>query len=360
MQKFFKYIFLAATVYLGVCLVLFPQQGIAVAADAITLCATSVIPALFPYLVCSGYLSASGAAKLLSRYLSPVMRPLFGVPGCGAIALVLGTISGYPVGAVCANTLYLSGECTKAEAEKMLAFCNNSGPLFIMSVIGCGFLNSPHTGRLLYISHVFAAILTGILFRSYGVASASCQKALPKGAASKTKNILRIVGDVVDSSVFTMLKICGFVVFFTVFAASIPKGPYSPFLHSFLEITGGIRALTATHLDFSFKLSLISFFAAFSGVSVMLQVGAIASESGLSLKPYFAGKLCQGVFSFFITKILVSRLPQTVDVFTKNAAEAVLAAPRSITLHSFLMIGFALLVLALLLTAGVFCRKLRH
>jgi hypothetical protein len=53
-------------------------------------------------------------------------------------------------------------------------------------------------------------------------------------------------------------------------------------------------------------------------------------------------------------------MPQTTDVFTKNAAEAVSAAPHSIALHSVLMICFAILVLALFLAAGAFFRKLRH
>ena len=360
MQKIIRYIMLAAVIYLGVCLVLFPTEGISVARDAISLCLASVIPSLFPYLICSGYLSASGASKLLSRYLSPIMRPLFGVPGCGAIALVLGTVSGYPIGAACANDLYKSGECTKLEAEKLLAFCNNSGPLFIMSVIGCEFLNSPHIGRLLYISHVLSAVLTGVIFRSYGHGDALRQKALPKSASPKIKNTLRIVGDVMDSSVFAMLKICGFVVFFTVFAASLPRGAFSPFLHPLLEVVGGIKALSALRLDFSLKLSLISFFTAFSGLSVILQVGAVISESGLSLKPYVIGKTLQGIFSFVITKILVSRLPETVDVFTKNAAEAVIFPPHSALLSSVLMLCFALTVLALFIAAGALFKRLRH
>ncbi len=336
------------TVYLCVCLVLFPKEGIGVARDALLICANSVIPTLFPYLVASGYISASGLAAVFSRYLSPLMRPLFGIPGSGAIALVLGCLSGYPVGAVCASDLYKSGECTKAEAEKMLAFCNNSGPLFIMSAVGCGCLKSPQLGGLLYISHILSAILAGIILRRCSHGLHPIQKALPKPALPKIKNAFRIFGSVMDSSVFTILKICGFVVFFTVFSASLPRTDFSPFIHGILEITGGIRELAGLEISFDTKLCFISFFLAFSGISVLFQVGAVAAESGLSLKPYILGKLLQGVFSALLTKILIGKLPRTVDVFAGN--DVFLSNGGFIPSLVMLVFGFAVLGLLVLIS----------
>ncbi len=354
MSKAMRIFLNISTLYLCVCLVLFPKEGVAIARDTLLVCANSVIPTLFPYLVCSGYLSASGLAAAFSRYLSPIMRPLFGVPGSGAIALVLGCLSGYPVGAVCASDLYTSGECTKAEAEKLLAFCNNSGPLFIMSVVGCGFLKSPHIGRLLYISHILAAIITGIILRRYSHTEGPIQKALPKTLNLNAKNTLQIFGGVMDNSVFAILKICGFIMFFTVFSASLPKLYLSPFIHAFLEITGGIMEVASLKISFDTKLCLISFFAAFSGISVLFQVGAIAAKSGLSLRPYIFGKLLQGGFSALLTKILMSKLPQTVDVFAKTGE----AVPDIGFFPSILMLLFGITVLGVLLLIGKWKRRL--
>ncbi len=350
MNRIMRIFLTLGTVYLSVCLVLFPKEGVAVARDALTLCANTVIPTLFPYLVCSGFLSASGIAAAFSRYLSPVMKPLFGVPGSGTIALVLGTVSGYPIGAVCASDLYSSGECTKSDAEKLLAFCNNSGPLFIMSVIGCGYLGSPHLGRLLYISHVMSAILVGIILRTYNPKSCFTPKTLPKPISLGTKNTLRIFGSVMDNSVFSILKICGFVVFFTVFAAALPKSPLSPYIHSLLEITGGVKVLITQNISFDAKMCLISFFIAFSGISILFQVGAIAAKHGLSLKLYFVGKLLQGLFSAVLTKIMVSKLPRTIDVFADGTPIQVGLVP------SVFMLGFGIAVLAVMLFAAKLIR----
>ena len=56
--------------------------------------------------------------------------------GVGAYALIMGIISGYPVGAKIVTEFRLNGDCSKAEAERLLAFTNNSGPLFIIGTIG--------------------------------------------------------------------------------------------------------------------------------------------------------------------------------------------------------------------------------
>ncbi len=346
MSKFARAVLTLGTIYLAVCLMLFSKEGVGIAQAAVELCINSVIPALFPYLVCSGYLSASGFASRLGRYLSPVMKPIFNLPGSAAIALVLGCLSGYPIGAACAADLYHSGECTKPQAERLLAFCNNSGPLFIMSVVGVGCLQNAHLGKLLYISHVLSAMLVGIILRTYNSSQGFTQKTLPGAIATTPKDVMQIFGAVMDNAVFSIFKICGFVVFFTVLAASIPKTVLSPYIHSILEITGGVRSIAAAALSFELKMSIISFFIALSGISVLFQVGAIASKYGLSLKPYVLGKLMQGIFSAILTGIMVSRLPETVDVFAP-AVEPVFTISQSLA-ASVLMLAFGLTVLAAL------------
>ena len=63
------------------------------------------------------------------------MRPLFGVPGEGAFALIMGTISGYPMGAKIVADLKEKESVNKVEAERLLAFTNNSGPLFVIGAV---------------------------------------------------------------------------------------------------------------------------------------------------------------------------------------------------------------------------------
>ena len=128
-------------------LLLLPEVSAQAARDAMLLCAQTLIPSLFPFFVLSSLLIACGASELLSALLSPLMRPLFGLSGAGAAALALGLCGGYPVGARTAAELVENGALSRDEGERLLAFCNNAWPGFLLGVCGAGVFSSSRTGR---------------------------------------------------------------------------------------------------------------------------------------------------------------------------------------------------------------------
>lgn len=342
--KLLKLLFIILVLYLTVFLVLFPKAALSAANNAINLCLGTIIPSLFPFFVCSGLLSALGFSSLCSRFLSPIMRPLFRLPGSGAITFILGLVSGYPVGASSAIDLYISGQCTKCEAERMTAFCNNSGPLFVIAVVGQSFLSNARLGYILYASHILAAILVGIIFRFYKGSDNMKPLSLPSAPKIGTKNVILGLGGVIDNSVFSTLKVCGFVLFFAVLTKAIPASNLTPVIYSFFEITGGINLLSQLDVELGMKLGIISFFLAFSGLSVVFQVSSIISPHGLSLTPYICGKLIQGLLSFFITLALVKNLPLSQTVFSSSPV----FTPLRCSLTSVASVLVAVFVLSIL------------
>ena len=103
--------------------------------DGLSLCAGSVIPALFPFLAVSGLLTALDAGA------SPALGPLARLLGCsqaGARAFLLGLTGSYPVGARTVAQLYRRGGISRREAGRLLMFSNNCGPAFILGVAGLG------------------------------------------------------------------------------------------------------------------------------------------------------------------------------------------------------------------------------
>ncbi|MBQ7960687.1 MAG: sporulation protein [Clostridia bacterium] len=352
MQRFLKILFSGFVLYLVSFLVVSPEPCLAAAKEALSLCAQTVIPVLFPFFVCSGLLSALGFSSLCSHFLSPIMRPLFNLPGSGAITFFMGILSGYPVGAATAASLYSSGHCTKTEAERMLAFCNNSGSLFVIGVVGCSYLESPILGRYLYISHIIAAVLTGIFFRFYK-GSPENNHTLPPSADTNKKAALFSLGSIIDSSVFSILKVCGFVIFFAVFTSTLPR---NPFLYPLVEIVGGLKVLA--ELESRLTLPLISFFLALSGVSVMFQVSAITAPHGLSLKPYILGKLCQGLISSGLTYLFLKAFPVTTETFhTDTFVTEIFTSPFGAALSSLVSIILAVAVLLFLSVMVSFLRR---
>lgn len=355
MLRIFRLIALICVIYLALSLVLMPAVCIEAGRNAVDMCLKTVIPSLFPFLFCSGLFSALGLARICSKGLSPIMRPVFNIPGSGALAFVLGITSGYPMGAACAATLYKNGECSKTEAERMLAFCNNSGPLFIIAVVGIGCFGDKQTGYYLYAVHILSALITGAVFRFYGKNKKSAAALPPALPVTKLGNA-HILGEVTDAAISTIFKICAYVILFSVVSAALPQGKHTPYIHSLLEITGGLKRLSESGLDFNLLLPLCSFFLAFSGISVVFQVNSVIAPHSLSIKPYIFGKLFQATAAFFLTRLLLTYIPITTSVFSPSEADVISSVPLGIFYISLMCCLFSALMLAV---CSFVCAKLK-
>ena len=146
-------------------LILYSNSSLKAAKDGLVLWAPAEDPSHFPFFISIELLSHTNIVKTLGKYLNPIMRPLFNVPGEGAFAFLMGLISGYPVGAKVVVKLFEQNIVTKDEAERLLAFTNNSGPLFIIGTVGIALFGSTNIGILLFITHIFACVTGGIFLR---------------------------------------------------------------------------------------------------------------------------------------------------------------------------------------------------
>ncbi len=351
MMRYLKSVLAFVFIYLLAAFMINPVSSMDAVHDALQLCGRVVIPSLFPFFVCSRLLIDFGVAGLCSRMLSRWMRPLFGVPGCGALAVVLGLLSGYPIGAATVVNLYESGACTKTEGERLLTFCNNAGPLFLLGSIGVGMLHSQQLGLLLYLIHLLSAILTGLLFRKSDTTT-SKPAALPPAATPKS-NLIDSFASAISDGINNILKVCGFVVFTSVFCSALPWK--APLLHALLEITGGIQSM----VDHSTPLLLptISGVLALSGVSIFLQTASILLPSGLSLKPYLLGKLLQAILSFVLTFFLCRFLPISLPTFAGTVPKPPLPTLGQFLAFTLLELLVAIAVIGLLSLLAFFLEK---
>ena len=256
--------------------------------DALALCAQSVVPALFPFFVASSLFIDLGCAAVLGRSLAPIMRRLFGVSGAGGTAFLLGIIGGYPVGGRTAGELYRSGQCEREECERLLAFCNNAGPSFILGIAGLGCFGSVRVGAWLYLIHVGAAVMVGLLFRS-----TSRQMGQPE--KTETPRWVDALIQAVRGGAMSMVNICAFVVFFLVILRLFSRftGIQHGAILGIVEMTNGILRLANDRRGFIWAAGLLGW----GGLSVHCQTAAVLSGSGLSLKRYFIGKALQAAIS---------------------------------------------------------------
>ena len=315
------------------------------AKQALVLCYNTVIPSLFPFFILSGLLTAGGFVNLLSRIFSPVMKPVFNISGSGALPFMIGIISGYPMGAKITSELFSDGILSKSEAQRLLPFSNNSGPLFIIGAVGTGMLKNPHLGIFLYAVHVFSSVLVGICFRWYQTKNISRKKSSGCQNAAKLRTSF---SSVVSSSIDTMLLICGFIVFFAALSASIsplldiclPK-PLPNLIKPLLEVTGGANLVVQSGLPQRMLLTVLSAIIGFGGICVMLQVSGIAGAVALSMKSYVFGKILHGIFSGLITFFcfpIISTQKDSLLFFTMPANIPVLPILYGITILGVLAV----------------------
>lgn len=263
------------------------------AAEALSLCGRSVIPALFPFLVLSILLVSLGFGDLVSPHLAGLMTPLFRLPGCASSALLLGLAGGYPIGAQTAARLYQEGALTRGEAERLLAFCNNSNPVFLISVLGAGAFGSVRTGVWLWLIHILSALLTGLAFRRSG--ESGSPQYVTRENASQPSSFFTALVEAVRGGLTGILSVCAFVIFFYVLASPLAAlgGRLGPLLVGITELFSLTPLLTAD----GFGFVLAAGCAGWGGLSVLCQTAAVLEGSGLRLRSCLVGKTLQGLLS---------------------------------------------------------------
>ena len=269
--------------------------------DGLMLCYTAVIPALFPFFVISGIMVNTGMIAALGNVFSPVAKILFRTSGKGAVVFLIGILCGYPTGAKVIADMYREKSLTKKEAERMLAFCNNSGPLFVIGTVGCLMLSDRKTGIVLYIIHVLSAVLCGVLLGVF-----SKEKTIQNEDEIIIVNFGEAVAKSVERAVLSILNVCGYVVFFACVTSLLNEYMHQPILLSLVEVTKGAKSITETKFSPEVILVLLSGAIGFGGVCVVLQVQSVAVSAGLSVKAYLLGKIFQMCISMTMTKVYLN------------------------------------------------------
>lgn len=356
-------------------LLCWPQQVQQAAWDALCLCGRTVVPSLLPFFMLSSLFIRCGAAARLAKYFSPLTRLLFRLPAWSAIPFVLGLLCGYPVGAMAIAQLYEQGHCSRQAAERMLPFCNNAGPAFVIGSIGAGMLGNPTLGWLLYGTHVAGAILAGIVLSCFIPA-----QTIQKVPASETQPLLPAFVQAVEESAIKVLRICALILLFAVLvrilqvsglcnllcgalAHLLPWVPLSALQSMFIgavEMTTGISGCTALGAD-PVRLLMAEMMLSFGGLCVLCQVASVVCPLGLSLRPYLLGKLLTCGLSTLILYVVLSFQPTLLATFSFSAPTIFYIHPlmtAAVLLLLFLCMALVLCVPYLILQED--CQKQRR
>lgn len=273
-----------------------PESASAAAREGMALCARTVVPSLFPFFVVTALLLRLGLDSLLRPLCAPIMGPLFRLRGECAAPLLAGFLGGYPTGARAAAQLYEQGAITRSEAERLLGFCNNCGPGFLIGFVGTEVLGSAAAGAALLLVHIAAGLLSGVIICN--LPGREDRLALPCRLPGECCSLPKALTVSVSGALTSTLSICAYVVFFRTAAALVNL----PCLAAgVVEMVSGLSGLSEGPAGFVAAAGLT----AWGGLSVHCQTMAVAGE--LSMKYHAIGKLVQTVLSVVLAVAVAQR-----------------------------------------------------
>ena len=272
--------------------------------DALSLCFKKVIPSLFPFLIITELIISLNMHYCLGQYFGKPLSKLLKISPPSSVALICGLLFGFPLGTKFSVSLYENNIISKEETSNLICFCSNTGPGFIMSVIGSS-LGNKNIALCIYVCQVISAFIIGFVLQNKRNTDS-----IPQTFPEQVFNV-NVITLAVTSSVIPMLNICSFVIFFSLISSSIENilsyfnlDTYiNTFFSGFLELTNGINKLS--YLPLNTKTVFMSaFFVGWSGLSVILQSISIFSKHSLNTKKFIIAKLFQGIICALLCVIL--------------------------------------------------------
>ena len=295
--SFKRYIILSISVFLIVFSFLNLEEMARLINSGLLLCIRSVIPSLFPFMIFSEMLLYGKVFDIIPQKIMKFFGKIFKVNPISIGAFLTGIICGFPLGVKYASDLYKSSSISKDEFERLICFCNNTGPAFVIAGIGASIRKNAYEGILLYFIQIASAVICGIII----------SRKVKIYTDKKDYNLNDIkdfsIIDCVKRSSLNMLYICALVSFFTVLCGYsykiFPNDIFNAVFSSFLEIGNGASACAALRnkqLSFILTAGGISF----SGMSVHFQSEIFYHEINISKKKYYTSKTMQSSLSIII------------------------------------------------------------
>ncbi len=288
-------------------LFLFPKLSFESAKDGLLLWFHTVVPTLLPFLILSNFMIFFKITSYVSQIFAPILCPLLRISKNACYPVVLGMLSGYPLGAKTCNDFVQEQLISKKEGNNLILLCNNASPMFLTYYVSCYCLNAENRQYIYYGIVILSSFLTFILFRLLSPSSDSKTfSESPDYIQNTETNFLPFLDKAIVNSALILVKVGGYIILFSILAKQIISIPFFPVpvkssIGAIFELTVGSRSLSAlTMLSSQTKTALILSLSSFGGLSALLQTKSVILSSRLSIKRYFVGKCVSALLTYLL------------------------------------------------------------
>ncbi|MCL2014482.1 MAG: hypothetical protein FWG69_05785 [Oscillospiraceae bacterium] len=293
-----------------ICVPVFAESIAQSVRDSIDLCLEMLIPSLFCMMILSAFAVRTNIMSPLFRPLGFITRYVLRLDPQLTQVLIFGLIGGYPVGAKLISNLIAGGEITPESGRRMLCFCVNAGPAFLIGAIAIPLYGDIKIGFILFGSQLLAALTIAIVT---GLGRCGKIEMMKKSAVKNpnyAKHLVTAVGDIIKS----MSVICGFIIIFgaiitilkntgIIFAltkllsAAIPNSAAAA-VTGFFEITAGVAV--CKEIPGLASLLTVCAITSFGGLCVHAQIFSImqnAGNSSLRMRDFYPARIIYTILS---------------------------------------------------------------
>ncbi|MBB3109347.1 sporulation integral membrane protein YlbJ [Paenibacillus phyllosphaerae] len=297
-------------------IIMSPGEAFQASLQGLTVWWNIVFPGLLPFLTLFELMLAFGAVHGLGALLDPLMRRLFKLPGEAGLAVAFGWGGGFPAGADATAQLRKRAAVSKSEGERLLALSHMPNPLFVLIVVGSGFLHQPELGiailLAIWVSGLFAGFIMGLGSGNRNLQSAeTVQQGILRRAAiamsearkKDGRTLGKVLGDSVSASVAKLMAVGGFMML-----GAVAVSLLSPLLKSFVppmllpvlieSHIGAYAAATAELPGGPWIAAAIAGALSFGGITALLQAGSSIAGTDLSLRRLMVSRVLQPVLAF--------------------------------------------------------------
>lgn len=281
-------------VVLFVCILTHSELSLYYALSGLELWYQKMIPALLPFMILSSIMIRMGLSERFAGLFYPILHPIFKVSKNGCYAIVLGFLCGFPMGAKVIAELHQNKLLDEKEAEFLLAFCNNIGPVYFGSFV------LPLLHRQLLIPYLIGMygipLLYGWILRNTVYKDLTEESEMRRSSITSAElvvcdrdriGLLEHVDGAIHSSLQSILALGGYMILFNMMnlLPHVLLGRANPMLAPILEITGGLHLLQDSNPLYALLLLQ------FGGLSCIAQTYSCIRDTPLSIGRYVLHKL---------------------------------------------------------------------
>lgn len=278
----------------------YPSNAFLASQRGILLWFNQILPVLLPFSILSNLLLSGNNDKY--RGNQQILR----INLWEWFVIVCGLFFGFPIGSKLTSDICKKGYTNQERAGILCAFTNNMSPVFVSNFVCNNILHKPNIVIPFFISLYLAPLCIGCLLLFF----CPLNNFNHKNTASRFQLDMQIIDAGIINSFVTLIKLCGYIVMFSITAdlflqIQIIPDTIKAIIIGLTEVTNGIAHLPALAISNHAKIILAVFFLSFGGLCGIAQTNSMISPCGLSIGKYIKNKILYSSVSVVVCIILL-------------------------------------------------------